>query len=348
MSVYKKFHFLLAVISVRMLNKSIPLCVGIHVTSRCNFNCIYCCGGYAKKSTIEFSTSQILGLIDELKEMGTRWITLTGGEPLLRDDIGLLISKIKSAGIICSMNTNGSLVNQKIDVVKKLDFITVSLDGDEASNDKNRGKGSFKQIMQGIECLKANKIPFDVVSVLTKYNVHSIDVLLAMAKRLGFFLEFNFLQDQDSSCYDQSCFCLSDQEIKNVLKKLLEYKRKGYPLYYAEASRRYSLNWPVSYQKKILFEGISGFKAISCYMGSMMCHIDSDGKVYPCIQLAGSFPALNFLSAGFRKSWENLKNKKCKACYAVCYSEFNKFFNLDVGVWTNSIMTAIKSKITSR
>lgn len=328
----------------RILRKNIPLSVGVPVTNRCNFDCIYCYGDYHNRTSRDFTRDEIFGLIDELSSMGTRWITLTGGEPLLREDIGEIVNKIKQKRIICSMNSNASFIVQKIDAVKKLDALTISLDGIGISNDKNRGNGTYEMITEGIKCLKRNKVRFDTVTVLTKNNIDSIDEILHLAKKLNFMAEFNLIQQSNLNAGIQNDFCLEDQTIKRVLRKLIKYKKEGYPLLYAISSREYALKWPTSYKIPILDNIPKDFDYIKCYMGKYMCLIDGDGFVYPCSQLIGNFPALNFLEVGFKKAWENLeKEKKCEACYAVCYNEFNQIFAMKPDVWWNTIKTAIKT-----
>lgn len=340
---WNKLRFAIQIILAYILKRNIPLCVGIHITSKCNFRCIYCYGGYSEKHTKEFSTAQLSGLIDELKAMGTLWITLTGGEPLLREDIGLIVDKIRKKNIICAINTNGSLIKKKVDIVRKIDFVTVSLDGVNAANDMNRGQGTFKLAMEGIKCLRENKIPFDVVSVLTRHNMNNIEEILNLAQREGFLVEFNFLEDQNVETQDQSQFLIPDEDMRRITQKIIQYKKKGRNVFYSVGSRYYCLKWPVSYKEKIIFRDFSNFKPIHCYMGEKMCHIDCDGKVYPCNQLAGKFPALNFLESGFKKAWENLKDKKdCKACYAVCFTEFNRLFALAPDAWINNLKQVLK------
>lgn len=340
-----ELRFAKGVIAAQILRKAIPLSVGIHVTNRCNFRCIYCYGGYSEKKTREFTAEEILGLIDELKALGTLWITLTGGEPLLREDIELIIDKIKKENIICSINTNASLIKNKITAVRKIDFVTVSLDGEGAANDMNRGRGSFKVIAEGIRCLKENKVSFDVVCVLTRHNMNHIGAMLDLAENLGFYVEFNFLEDQNITCQDHSSFLIEDEDMREITRKIIEYKKAGRPVFFTVSSRLYSLKWPLSYQEKIAFRDLANFKPIHCYMGERMCHIDYDGKVYPCNQLAGRFAALNFLESGFKKAWDNLQEKKnCKACYAVCFAEFSRFFALAPDVWMNNIVVALRNK----
>lgn len=335
------------VIKGRLFKINIPLVVGLHITNKCNFNCIYCYGLYYDNRKEDFKTKDILNLIDELADLGTRYVTLTGGEPLLRNDIEEVIDRIKKKKMICSINTNASLIRKKIDIVRKLDSITISLDGAESRiNDKNRGENTFNKIMEGITCLKENNIPFDAVTVVTKNNMEGIKGILELAKKEGFMTEFNLVQDPNSVSSNTAEYQLSTEDAKRILRDLIEYKKKGYPILYANSSREYALNWPFDYEQKILYgEAPKGFYYLPCYMGMFMCHIDADGYVYPCIQLAGRFAALNFKETGFKKAWENLVNKKCKTCYAVCYNEFNQIYGLKLDVWWNNIKNILLKKV---
>lgn len=79
-------------------------------------------------------------------------------------------------------------------------------------------------------------------------------------------------------------------------------------------------------------------------MGRYMCFVDGDGLVYPCGQLIGSFPALNFTEVGFKKAWENLaKNKTCKTCYCPCFLEFNQVYGLKPNVLLSNAKREIKN-----
>lgn len=339
--------FALDIIKGRLLGRNIPLVIGLHLTNKCNFNCVYCYGVYYNNDKKDVDTVCVKRLVDELSTMGTRYLTLTGGEPLLRQDIGEIVDYVRSKGILCSMNTNASLVRRKIDVIKRLDSVTISLDSAEReANDKNRGKGAFDRIMDGVNCLKENGIPFDAVTVVTRNNIDTIEETLEFAKKTGFMTEFNMLQDQNSVDPLAKEITLDEVEIKEVLRTLIAAKKAGYPILYANSSREYALNWPLGFGRKIVYGDVPpGFRYIKCYMGAFMCHIDADGYVYPCIQLAGRFPALNYVEHGFKAAWENLKSKKCKTCYAVCYNEFNQVYGLKAGVWLNNVKNVLMKKI---
>ena len=75
-----------SILKSKLLKKSSPLTVGWSLTNRCNHECKYC--GIPNVKSNELTTEQIFSIIDELSELGTKIIQFTGGEPLLRDDIG--------------------------------------------------------------------------------------------------------------------------------------------------------------------------------------------------------------------------------------------------------------------
>jgi MoaA/NifB/PqqE/SkfB family radical SAM enzyme len=95
----------------------------------------------------ELSTEQIFSIIDELADNGTQRVSISGGEPLLREDIGEIISHIKKKGMGCGLNTNGLLVPDRIEEVRKVDSITISLDGEREAHEANRGRGTFEKVM---------------------------------------------------------------------------------------------------------------------------------------------------------------------------------------------------------
>ena len=106
--------FFLDVVRARLFLDIKPLVVGLNVTNRCNLCCSYCYGDYSKRKSRDFTTEELLNLIKELRKMGTRAIYISGGEPLLREDIGTIIDAVKDENMFCFINSNGVLVPDKI------------------------------------------------------------------------------------------------------------------------------------------------------------------------------------------------------------------------------------------
>ncbi len=344
MALSKRISFLTSLLSAKIAKKNVPLVVVLNTTNRCNLRCIYCYGPYYDNFKKDFTTKQLMDLIDELAFLGTKSITLGGGEPLIREDIGQIIDHIKSKGIECGMNTNGILIPQRIESVKKLDLVCVSLDGDKEANDANRGEGGFEKIMAGIKAAKESNLIVHLNTVLTKNNLDSIDFLMSLAEEMDLKVEFNLPFYQTSSNKDNPALDISNEDCKKVIKKIIDYKKKGYPILFSEKVHLYVSRWP-DYRKKMYLGDPPDFKYIKCYAGRYMCFIDADGSVYPCAQLIGTFKSLNFLEVGFKKAWENLANHNCKACYFVCFNEFNSIFKLDIFVILSNALTTIKEFI---
>lgn len=337
MSIVNKIKIISNILQTRITGSPIPIVVHINVTNRCNLRCSYCYGTYFDKKKRDFTTNELVSLIDEVGDLGTKIINLGAGEPLLRKDIETIIDKVRSRGIECRMNTNGHLVPGKLSAVKKLNSLCISIDGDEEAHDRFKGKGSFKRVLEAIDCAQQNKIRVHTSTVLTKFNVHTVDFLADLGKNMGFFVEFllPFFQMPEE-------FIASEEEYHAALKKIITYKRRGYRIFFSEKVHRYALDWPDYRQKSFWYEVPDGFKHIHCHAGRNMCIIDADGKLYPCSQMIGGYPALNVLEHGFKKSWEHLWGHGCKTCYAfVCFNEYNLLMNFDPSVIWNQVKNTL-------
>ena len=350
MSFFKQIRFAGEIIKANVTKHWIPLTVSLTVTNRCNLKCVYCYGSYFNRDIEDFPTEFWLNLIDELHAMGTKLVHLEGGEPLLRKDIGEIISYVKDKGMICRMNSNGYLVPARIQEIKRLDSLCISLDGDEESNDKNRGVGCYKKALDAIIVAKKNRLPVLSSTVLTQNNVDcgAIEHILSLAREIGFGAQFNFLYEQTTDNTDDPACRVKEEAIKNAINKLIDYKRKGWPVFYSMATYNNALNWPVSYEVRKFTSkkpGPKEFPHIPCYMGKLMCFVDGDGKVYPCGEHIGKFPALSIQDVGFKKAWENVARKKdCYACWNTCFDEYNEVFNCKPSVWWNNFKNTLKNR----
>jgi len=350
MSFFRYANYIGKVAKANITKKWFPLTASLTITNRCNFKCIYCYGSYFTRDIEDFPTKFWFDLIDELDGMGTKLIHLEGGEPLLRDDIGEIIRYVKSKNMICRLNSNGWLVPKKIKEIKDLDSLCISLDGDEESNDKNRGKGTYKRIIEALKVAKQHQMPVLTSTVLTVNNIENgaIEKVLALAKEIGFGAQFNFLYEQTTDFTDDSACMVNEESIKNAIIKLIDYKKSGHPIFYSMATYNNALRWPATYNtKKFTTQNPppSGYKYISCYMGKLMCFVDGDGMVYPCGEHIGRFPALNILDVGFKKAWENVaERKECLTCYNTCFNEYNQMFSCKPSVLWNNFMNYVRNK----
>lgn len=342
MGIYNRAIFIGTLIKDKLVGGRTPLVVVLNVTSRCNMRCGYCYGQfYSEKSSRDFTSKELLKLIDNLGEMGTRSITLGGGEPLLRKDIGRIVEKIKENGIECGFNTNGTLVSRKIKELQKADMICVSIDGPKEMNDANRGEGTFERIVEGIDAALEAGIKVHTTTVLTRHNCDSVEWVVEMAKAKGIQAEFNLLFHQSDEKDDSDRFMASNTNLRKAVEKIVELKGQGAPILFSEHVYRYVARWP-DYRKRLFMGNGPAFEYIDCYAGRFMMFINSDGKVYPCVQLIDIFPAKDLREVGIRAAWENLADHSCRACYFPCFNEFNTIMDMNFRVIAGQVLSTLR------
>lgn len=338
-----RIAYMTTLIKDKMTGSRSPLVIALAITPKCNFRCNYCYGQYFQSKEPQPSLKNLLKLIDDLAKLGTRVVTFEGGEPLIRDDIGKLIDRVKANGMECGFNTNASFVPMRIKELKRADMICVSLDGPEEVNDLNRGKGSFKRTMAGLETALEAGIRTHTSSVMTKYNCKPevVDWVVNFAKEKGIHAEFNFLFQQGRGKNNSDNLMASNKDIRKVARLIVDYKKKGAPILFSKKVYQNVADWP-NYKKRLYFNEKPNFKYIPCAAGRFMMFIDVDGKVYPCVQLIGSFPALNYREVGIKKAWENCANYPCYACYFPCFNEFSSITNFDLEVISEQVISTFK------
>ncbi|CQR47233.1 hypothetical protein BN1058_01540 [Paraliobacillus sp. PM-2] len=192
------------------------------VSESCNLACDYCyysrCNGRAGKIK-RIDDSLLEKVIKEYMEMSSGLVTFAwqGGEPLLAGidffkKVVYLQSKYapKNTIISNSIQTNGTLINKEwATFFKQYNFLVgVSLDGPEHINDARRvtssGKGSFKAIMKGIQHLKNEQVPFNILTVLHENNISKATELMHFYQEQGFeYIQFIPCMDFQSQNIEQ-------------------------------------------------------------------------------------------------------------------------------------------------
>ena len=294
-----------------------PLVALLFLTSRCNLNCNYCFAEHRGEFE-DLSVEQWKGIIDELKQRGTKLVFLMGGEPLLYKGVEEIIEYTKEKGIQCHLTTNGVLIPQFVKALRKVDLLMVSLDGSKKGNDLNRGTGSFEKITRGIGVAKENNIPVRINCVLTKNNVEDVEWLLDYAEKNDAYVGFT-IPARCSALDSMSDEVLSDKEIIAIHNRLLELKKAGRKITLSERSIMHILNYPKHFHE-LVYKSEPNCREISgeCCYGRYIIFIDAEGSIYPCTTL-WEFPEVFKPKNVFRDGWdEALKNAQELPCW-ICY-----------------------------
>jgi len=285
--------------------KTVPLKVEHIPTFRCNFKCSYC--GLWNKKSKELSTKEIKVLMDKFSKAGTVSWNFTGGEPLLRRDIKELVEYAKFKGFYVTLNSNGILIKNNLDWIKKVDLIGISLDGTKEVHNKTRGQ--FDKVLESIKLLKEIKANVYICTVMNKLNLKNrgkgLKEILNLAKALNIKIAvLPIFEDKLNNIKDLKP---TREEFEEGLEILKEFKKERNLLLISWSTLEY------------LEKGCLPFK---CLAGKFFCTIYPDGKVSPCM---------------FMPKVSSLKDLKCVGkvdCNSngfhcqLCYLEYNNLFSL--------------------
>ena len=144
------------------------------ITRKCNYRCAGC-NVWKEQDPRELETSEIKKGLDVLKKMGIVDLVLSGGEPLLRDDIGEILD-YASKSFVTTICDNGSLAAEKIDSLRNVDFVAISIDSlDESKNDSMKDvPGAWKKAMEAVEILQNEGINVSVTPTISQKNMYEI------------------------------------------------------------------------------------------------------------------------------------------------------------------------------
>ncbi|MFH1531318.1 MAG: radical SAM protein [Pseudomonadota bacterium] len=324
-----------AAVGHRLLGRRVPLNLMLALTDRCTGNCRYC--QLPARGAPEMSTDEILRLLTEAAAAGCQRVGLWGGEPLLRDDIGDIIAHARKAGLFVTVDTNGHLVPRHTAALKVANHLNISLDGDEASHDANRGPGSWSRAMAGIGHARSLGLPFWTITVLTKHNVGQVEWLLDTARDMGFLTTFQVLHHNEEIGCNEGLYA-DDDDLRAAARRILARKDAGAPV---ASSRRYLqllATWPDYGINRL--QALPGYP--SCLAGRLYCNVDVDGSLYVCSLFVDEVKAPNVRELGFQGAFDALDLPDCNACLGACFTEYNLLYSLDIPTGLNWVKALIK------
>ncbi len=287
--------------------------VAWETTRRCNLSCVHCRA--AAEDHVyenELGTKAAFKLLDEIRETGQPIIILTGGEPLLREDIFDIASYGDKIGLRMVMAPNGTMMtaeNARKMKESGIKRISISLDGSTAErHDKFRGvKGAFEGALQGIAHAKEAGVDFQINTTITRANLDEIPKILRLAEDLGAVAHHIFLlvptgrgkyivdQEINAKEYEETLNWFYDQREKTSL----QLKATCAPHYYRILRQRAKKEG-----KKVTFES-HGLDAVTrgCLAGTGFCFISHTGIVQTCGFL--DVECGDITKATFKEVWEN-------------------------------------------
>jgi len=200
------------------------------ITRSCNLSCLHCRAA-AERGPYEdeLTTEECFRFIDEVAAFSKPVLILTGGEPLMREDIFEVASYSSHKGLRTVMAVNGTLLNpEKAAAAKRagIQRVSISLDGaTPESHDTFRGVvGAYAGALTGIRCLKEARLDFQINTTVTKRNLAEIEDIFQLTIQLGAVAHHIFLlvptgrgrelahEEVTSKDYEQTLTWFAEQE----------------------------------------------------------------------------------------------------------------------------------------
>lgn len=157
-----------------------PRSVEIDITSRCNLRCTYCLHfDTAGDVATDLPTQEWLSFFEELGRLSVLTVTLSGGEPFLREDLKEIVEGIVRNRMRFDIVSNGTLIDDKVAhflaSTGRCDNVQISIDGSRPeTHDACRGTGSFQKAMEGLRCLQRNGVTPAVRFTIHKHNLGNV------------------------------------------------------------------------------------------------------------------------------------------------------------------------------
>ena len=304
--------------------KPVPLFVSWCLTEKCNLTCAHC--AIHRNPRPEIGTKDVLAVIDRLRAAGTRIISFSGGETLMRQDITAILDYCGRRGIRTRVTSNGLLVPRKIDSIASLDVLKLSVDGTKETHEAMRGPGSFGALHAAIASASRRRMKVVFSTALTEINMKDCLFVLDLAAQHDTIVTFQPLERRRGLGEKQYLDLLPDlAAYRRLISFLMTEKTSGNRHIGNSLPGLYQLwRWPVGHR-------------VACHAGRWFLHVNTEGKLLPCDRMGSG---IDPLEDGAIESLRHvpLEPGPCEACWKNNTLELNLALSGNLSAIRNMLM----------
>lgn len=277
----------------------IPEVVIWEITFACNMKCIHCGTSAGKRRPDELTTEESLNLIDELAGLGSKAITISGGEPLLRKDWPQLAQRIKERGMKAYLISNGNAVTEE--VVQEfrrvgLASVGISFDGTEKTHNYIRQRDdSFAKATGAMRLMKERGQSFSAISQVSNINIDELDEMRQILIDVG--CKVWRIQMTTVTGRMQKDLVLNIENYPRLIDKMIEFKKSN--------SIVVDVGENVGYFGCKGTELWDGMPYFGCFAGMRAVGIESNGNIKGCLSMQPQFVEGNIRDSSFTEIWQN-------------------------------------------
>ena len=286
--------------------KKIPLSGSLELTPLCTMDCSMCYVRLSheelqKRGTVK-SAEEWLALAEQMKNAGTLFILLTGGEPLLHPEFRKIYLGLRKMGMIVTLNTNGTLIDEKwanFFFQNPPRRVNISLYGsNELTYEKVcHYKEGYQKTIRAIRLLKDRGIQVKINGSLVKANAGDLEEIVKTAK------ELETAVNVDTYMYPVKKGVKED-EVRLSPEEAAVRRVQFLKLYLTEEEFRQRSQMEIALGDEPEQEEDS-LPGMRCQAGRSSFAVSWDGMMAPCVMLkeVGRIPVQEY---GFQRSWQQI------------------------------------------
>jgi radical SAM protein with 4Fe4S-binding SPASM domain len=280
---------LMAEMAAKALKLNIPLSVQLDLTYRCNERCIHCYLDHDDHG--EMTTAEIKDLLDQMADAGVFYLTISGGEILMRRDFFEILEHARVRTFCVKLKTNGVLIREKEAArLRELGVETVQISiyshRPEVHDAITKMPGSFRQSIDAVRFLRKQGLTVTMANVLMVQNAHDYQSVRALALELDakFTIDPTItpMMDGDRSILNLNVEQAALQEVfrnEDLVGNVEEFCAP-----------------PRGVDEEAL-------DMLPCSAGHTSCYVSPYGDVYPCVQFP--LPTGNVRRTKFVDIWRD-------------------------------------------
>ena len=272
-------------VAVRRSGDHVPHVVAWNLTRRCNLECAHCyiSAGPSESASDELTTAECRRITDEILSLNASpMFILSGGEPLLRDDLCAIASYATRRGATVVVGTNGTLLTD--DRIAQLQDagvtgVAVSIDSlsDTRHDNFRHGAGSRAATVDALARLRAHRLDFIIQATAHRGNRDEIAGLVDWAAEQGavsFNLYFLVATGRGARLTD-----LTPHQYEALLAELVDHQRRhrGRMMVRSKCAPHFMRHLHRADPESPILN-----YATRCPCGVQYCRITPDGKLTPC------------------------------------------------------------------
>ncbi|HEX2494731.1 MAG TPA: radical SAM protein [Steroidobacter sp.] len=325
--------------------RSVPL-ITLHLTERCNSRCVSC--DYWRHGREDMTTDSVARLLPSLRELGTRAVLISGGEPLIHPQWAQISQLLREQGLQLWLVTSGlSLAKHAARAVELFQSITVSLDGiDRRMYAAIRGLDAFDTVCAGIRAAVRAGASLSVRVTVQRANYSALPAFVTLTHQLGAKqVSFVAADVRNAHAFGRvngfnADIALQASDLPGFEKALDVMKRDHAEDFRSGfiAERPAKLHRLLEYYRAVC--GLGPFPSVRCNAPEFSAVIEATGRVNPCFFIAGAPQAIVTDDLGevlngeamteLRRSIREGRREECATCVCSLWRDPNNVSGLSL------------------